>query len=237
MAYVYHIVVDDIVRYVGKGNGNRIKDHLSQVRAMVRRKLSTARQSKQFYKKLRNAWLNGSKIDEIIIIDGLSEEAAFDKEAKEITKHKQTLWGGTLINVGSRLGRPGSSGYKWTKETRQILIEALKSAWTRPEVREKHIKDRIEKWRDPNYRRKQKVWRKKNNDERFAESIQKKVLNLLLSKPGLKPREIAAILKLKESQKGNILGKLRRKGLVKRRGCNHYDWKYYVSRSGLKQIK
>jgi hypothetical protein len=116
MAYVYAIKVDGVVRYIGKGRGRRVYDHVSKARGIaLRRIVGETVQTTLFYKKLSHALLNGRQIEEVILVGGLSDEEAFNYEIRTISSHTN-LW-----NL-----EPGGQGR---------TSESVKLQWTNPEVR------------------------------------------------------------------------------------------------------
>jgi hypothetical protein len=113
MPYVYAIVIDDIVRYIGKGTNEtgkhtRFHDHMRAMRRLVRCRMEGVspnfyeRYTEMYASRLAHEWLDGAEIREEIFARGLSDEQAFELERKLIAKHRKTIW-----NIGE--GGPGFS--------------------------------------------------------------------------------------------------------------------------------
>jgi hypothetical protein len=96
-AYVYAIIVDDVLRYVGKGRDKRLYTHLIEARRSAARcGVQTSHLYPRVHRKLVGAIRAGSDIAEIVISDGLSDRNAFRLEYQIIcTFHKSRpdqLW-------------------------------------------------------------------------------------------------------------------------------------------------
>jgi hypothetical protein len=122
-AYVYAILVDGIVRYVGKGSGRRLRTHEKIVRGILRRRASGefAPAPSNFYERLISAYQDGSEILPLILVDGLTHPEAFRLEIVARDLYPQTqLW-----NAGKCWDNPD---YR----------ERQKARWLDPELRERH---------------------------------------------------------------------------------------------------
>ena len=96
-SYVYAIIVDDVVRYVGKGRDKRLYTHLIEARRTAARcGVHTSHLYPRMHRKLVEAVRAGSNIAEIIISDCLTDRSAFRLEYQIIcTYHKNRpgqLW-------------------------------------------------------------------------------------------------------------------------------------------------
>ena len=90
--FVYAILVDGIVRYIGKGSRSRHAEHMQTVRRIARHRASgESVKATRFYNKLTSAWLDGRNISYEIIMESLNDEQAFALESKLISKMPD-LW-------------------------------------------------------------------------------------------------------------------------------------------------
>lgn len=80
-AYIYEIRVDGIVRYIGKGNGRRMYNHLAEAKRTAQRcGARTSHLHPLRHRKLVEAVTSGAAIAERIIISGLSDRRALEVE-------------------------------------------------------------------------------------------------------------------------------------------------------------
>lgn len=92
-AYVYAISVDGIVRYIGKGTGNRLKQHRIAAQQLLKaRERGEHPRSTLFYYRLAKAIIAGQQIEESILFSGLTDADAFELEIQEITARRGTVW-------------------------------------------------------------------------------------------------------------------------------------------------
>ena len=96
-AYVYVIVVDGVIRYIGKGRNDRLYNHVIEARRTARRcGAHTAHLRPRFHRKLVEAIRAGSHITERIIRHGMSDKDAYRFEHQLIVEyHRQRtdqLW-------------------------------------------------------------------------------------------------------------------------------------------------
>lgn len=128
-AYVYEIIVDDVARYVGKGTGDRVKDHI-RLADRINRQLKVGAKVKRsfFYRQLARALMDGATVEHRIIAFGLTNEAAFALEMKEIASAPSyQLWNES----------PGGNGHS---------TEYLKRMWSDPERIERQRANALERW-------------------------------------------------------------------------------------------
>jgi hypothetical protein len=231
MAYVYAILVNGVVRYIGKGNGGRIHDHLKVVRSLARRRAAgEVVRSTLFYNKLTRAWLDGSKIEHMILADSLTDDEAYAREAIEIS-HRKDLWN---MDPG---GRGRGFGYKQSKKMRakrkatmkdrplsRTHCEALRGI---PKTYTDEVKKRLSVERSKRMMRRSKKERiaRAQHAGRLAhkdeDSTQLKVLELIREKSGLNREsleELAASLGLAPTTVKNALHRLSKRGLIEKRG-------------------
>jgi hypothetical protein len=84
-SYIYAIVVDGIVRYIGKGRNGRMYTHLIEAnRTSARCPANTAHLSPRMHRKLVEAVRAGSQITETVITSGLSDRATYQLESRII---------------------------------------------------------------------------------------------------------------------------------------------------------
>ena len=96
-AYLYAILVDDVVRYVGKGRDKRLYIHVIEARRSAARcGACTTHLGPRVHRKLVEAVRAGSDIAEIVILDGLTDQNAFRLEYEVIGNFHQSrpgqLW-------------------------------------------------------------------------------------------------------------------------------------------------
>ena len=119
-AYVYSLTVDGVVRYIGKGTGRRVTDHLRLAKAYVRRKAAGETVTATYLqRRLASAWRDGKDIEETILRAGLSDEEAFDIEAFLIAQFPD----GHLWNLA-----PGGAG---------VTSDLARARWQDPVYRAK----------------------------------------------------------------------------------------------------
>lgn len=164
-AYVYAIVVDGVVRYIGKGIGRRLFRHRTHALLVTRRR-AEGRQVKSslFYNKLAKALARGDSVEERIVFNGLSESQAYEIEREEIASApKGQLWnvfeGGIgptsadltrlYQNEEHRAKHKDSTG---TAEVRELKRTASKESWADPVVRARRIEALKRVWDDPQQR-------------------------------------------------------------------------------------
>lgn len=145
-AYVYAIVVDGNVRYIGKGSGKRsatagrYADHLRCMRRLIRHRaegLPVPRSAQAHVtRQLAHAWLDGAAFEEMILGEGLTEQEAFDLEREMIASAPDGhLWnigeGGApgrdrvILNMGGRANK----GRKHSEESKAKRAESLRQHW------------------------------------------------------------------------------------------------------------
>jgi hypothetical protein len=130
-AYVYAIVVDGVIRYVGKGSGSHVRAHMRVVRSIARRRATGELvQASYFYNGLTKAWLAGAEIEERILIADLDHEAAFRAEIETIASFpRDQLWNCWPGGEGS------SKGYAKSEQQRRKIAESNKQTWADPKLR------------------------------------------------------------------------------------------------------
>ena len=131
--YVYGIIVDGVLRYVGKGHNGRCFYHVYFAKRVNQRRDSGEKiRTTLFYNKLAKAIRSGSSVKSSIIVFCNSHEHAFEEEARIIYK----VGIGQLWNCLS--GGEGTSPEDWTNERRnahsKLIIQLYKD---RPDIIER----------------------------------------------------------------------------------------------------
>jgi hypothetical protein len=145
--YVYAIVVDGIIRYIGKGSArggklSRFHDHMRAMRRLIRHRaeglpVPPQRGISTIASQLAHAWLDGAEISELIVADGLTDEEALAREAAEIeAAPKGQLWNRPLTFW--HLLEFARSGRKLSPEARAKIAAGVRAHWQDPEKREAH---------------------------------------------------------------------------------------------------
>lgn len=134
-SYVYAIRVDGVVRYIGKGIGRRVHRHLNIVRSVARRRAAgEIVRTSHFYNRLTKAWLGGAEIDEVIIVDEVTNEEACKIEIKEIAKRKSQLWNTYPGGDGGTV-----KGFRTlTAEQKHRIAESNRKTWADPKLKAQH---------------------------------------------------------------------------------------------------
>jgi hypothetical protein len=133
-AYVYQIVVDGVVRYIGKGSGERADVHFRHARRLLRlRAAGAVIKETTFYNRLAAAIERGATIEARIIAVGLADEAAFEAEKGHIAECPK----GQLWNIkGGGDGFSSDECYRlWTVRDRDVHSATMKAALADVEVR------------------------------------------------------------------------------------------------------
>lgn len=130
-SYVYEIVVDGVVRYIGKGTGDRVVRHFKKAQQCMRARRAGERiRITRFYDLLSDALNRGLVVGYNIVASDLTSEAALEREISEIASVPSSqLW-----NV-----LPGGLG---------VTSECMKHRWADPAWRRKITDNR----NDPQYR-------------------------------------------------------------------------------------
>lgn len=158
-AYVYIILVDGVLRYVGKGTGDRIRHHLKLCRSIARRRAKGQKVvTTKFYNRLTKALNAGASIECEIVADRLTDQAAFELEIAMINGH------GGLWNKAP--GGQGFSSEQWRDKKFRKKMAQREQLKRTPEYRKRRSQINQELWDDPAMREKlvARIW----NDERRA---------------------------------------------------------------------
>ena len=96
-AYVYRIIVDNVVRYIGKGRGSRLLTHaIDARRAAAKSDIALRRLSPRMHRNLVHAVHAGAEVQEQIIASSLSDADAYRLETAMIAdfhyRRTDQLW-------------------------------------------------------------------------------------------------------------------------------------------------
>jgi hypothetical protein len=95
--YVYAIRVDDVVRYIGKGKGLRMYSHVKELRCRINRDFKLQNIGSRLQQNLTKAVLSGAKVVEQVLVDNLTETAAYKLEHDKMREYvlagkREQLW-------------------------------------------------------------------------------------------------------------------------------------------------
>jgi hypothetical protein len=95
--YVYTISVADVVRYIGKGKGLRLYSHMKEVRSRLNRDYRLQNIGSRLQQNLTHAVLSGAKVIEVVLMDNLTERAAYKLENDTLREYvfagkRDQLW-------------------------------------------------------------------------------------------------------------------------------------------------
>jgi hypothetical protein len=116
--YVYTISVDGVVRYIGKGKGLRLYSHMKEVRCRMNRHFKLQNIGSRLQQNLTRAVLSGAKVVEQVLVDNLTEKAAYKLEHEKLRTYvfagkRDQLWNVIPASIQ-------------TPEEQQAVIERLK---------------------------------------------------------------------------------------------------------------
>lgn len=187
-AYVYAILVDGIVRYVGKGNGNRTREHLRIVARLVAGQPGGPKEQ-VVHRRLAKAQMSGCSIliDKVAV--GLTDAEAYNVEREVISAApKGQLWnlheggiGTTSDFARAKWADPEYRANQAKAMRDPVVIErrraaqreaqnrpdvrarvkaAQRKAFSRPEFRAQLSASRVRMWQNGEYRAKVVAGRK-----------------------------------------------------------------------------
>jgi predicted ATP-dependent endonuclease of OLD family len=131
---VYAIKVDGVVRYIGKGKGNRVYSHMKEVRERLTRDFKLKNVWPKFQRNLTEAVKDGAIIEEEFLVQGLAIEKAYWTELNTIysivKKSPGQLWNDSAFNVS--LARTSSwREYQSAKKNQKQREAREGSPWLR----------------------------------------------------------------------------------------------------------
>ena len=94
--YVYTISVAGVIRYIGKGKGQRLYSHMKEVRSRLKRDFRL-RNIGTMQRNLTKALLSGAQVIEQVLVDGLTEKEAYKLEYDKLREYvfagkRDQLW-------------------------------------------------------------------------------------------------------------------------------------------------
>jgi len=113
-AYIYAIIVDGVVRYIGKGRNGRMYTHLIEAkRTSARCPTSTAHLSPRMHRKLVETVRAGSQIIETVIKSGLTDRATYQLERRMIGEFHKFRAGQLWNTIDERFLDPRDLPEEW----------------------------------------------------------------------------------------------------------------------------
>lgn len=184
-AYLYAVLVDGVVRYIGKGSGRRLRAHEKIVRAMARRHAAgeTVVAESQFYERLYRAYLAGADIAAEIITGGLTHEQAFREEIAERKKYPSLqLW--NAVSCWERADYRAKQKARWADPEIRALHRSRIAASISPSEKAERSQRMRRAWAKDgtggNLRRAQEARRARE----FAASLAGRLLAVIQATPG-----------------------------------------------------
>ena len=162
-SYVYEVIVDGVVRYIGKGTGRRFKVHATFAKTLnAKRASGSTIRTSVFYDKLSNALKSGANITYRIVAEGLSHEGAFSRECQEIEaiSDPYQLWNEVPGGEGFSLDR-----VKDPESFRRKLIDGIKRSWENPERTKLASEAAKKRWANAEARSQHSILLKKSWDD------------------------------------------------------------------------
>jgi hypothetical protein len=113
-SYIYAIIVDGVVRYIGKGRNGRMYTHLIEAkRTSARCPADTAHLSPRMHRKLVETVRAGSQITETVIKSGLTDQAAYQLESRIIGEFHKFRAGQLWNTIDERFLDPQYLPNEW----------------------------------------------------------------------------------------------------------------------------
>jgi hypothetical protein len=147
--YVYTISVAGVVRYIGKGNGLRLYSHMKEVRSRLKRDFRIHSIGSILQRNLTKAFLSGAKVIEQILVDNLTEKAAYKLEYDKLREYvfagkRDQLWNVIPASIQTpqeiqayteRLQRNLNGRDRWVRTLSAMTLEALRGGHDQQELR------------------------------------------------------------------------------------------------------
>jgi hypothetical protein len=136
--YVYTISVAGVVRYIGKGKGRRLYLHMKEVRSRLKRDYRLRSIGSRLQRELTKAFLSGAEVIEQVLVDGLTESAAYKLEYDKLREYvfagkRDQLWNVIPDSIQTpqeiqayteRLQRNLKSRDRWVRTLSALTLEA-----------------------------------------------------------------------------------------------------------------
>jgi len=136
--YVYTISVAGVVRYIGKGKGRRLYLHMKEVRSRLKRDYRLRSIGSRLQRELTKAFLSGAEVIEQVLVDGLTEPAAYKREYDNLREYvfagkRDQLWNVIPDSIQTpqeiqayteRLQRNLKSRDRWVRTLSALTLEA-----------------------------------------------------------------------------------------------------------------
>ena len=147
--YVYTISVAGVVRYIGKGKGLRLYSHMKEVRSRLRRDFRLQSIGSTLQRNLTKAFLAGAQVIEQILIDDLTETAAYKLEYDKFREYvfagkRDQLWNVIPASIQTpqeikaytdRLQRNLNSRDRWVRTFSGMTLKDLRGRQDQHELR------------------------------------------------------------------------------------------------------
>jgi hypothetical protein len=144
--YVYTISVAGAVRYIGKGKGQRLYSHMKEVRSRLKRDFRLLSIGSRLQRNLTKAFLSGAQVVEQVLIDDLTERAAYKLEYDKLREYvfagkRDQLWNVIPASIQTpqeiqvyteRLQRNLNSRDRWVRTLSAMTLKALRGGQDQP---------------------------------------------------------------------------------------------------------
>ena len=138
--YVYTISVAGVIRYIGKGKGQRLYSHMKEVRSRLKRDFRLQSIGSRLQRNLTKAFLSGTQVIEQTLIDDLTETAAYKLEYDKLRGYvfagkRAQLWNVIPPSIQTpqeiqayteRLQRNLNRRDRWVRTLSAMTLEALR---------------------------------------------------------------------------------------------------------------
>lgn len=205
-AYVYEIRVDGVTRYIGKGTGRRVDEHVKIAERLAKNMVVNEKTSRSvLYTNLAEALLSGAVIDTHVVIGGLTDVEAFRYEIDRIaTQDFGQLWNQTqggdgqtteyLKKIWSDQARLAKHSVR-AKKSWEKNPERRQARFPNEEAKKKQREMLLAKWADPEYRAMQCAAHRKPRPNRVGKPLKgnSEHAKIRWADPEFKSRAVAAM--------------------------------------------